>query len=84
MDNLKDDQNISSKLNLLASLLMEIKQSLGEKMSIKDKVSYLIKRGVVDDDNISYIVGITKNHASKEKALLKKETKEKDGREEMV
>lgn len=71
--------SLSDKLNLIASLLIDIKQSLSEKMSVKDKVNYLVKRGVTQDDDISAILSINRGHASKEKALLKKV--EKNGRE---
>lgn len=83
MENEKEVNN-SEKLNLIASLLMDIKESLSKKTSIKDKVAYLVKKGVTRDEDIAPIIGISESHASKEKALLKKETKEKDGREEMV
>ena len=65
----------SSKLNLIASLLLDIKESLSEKMSIKDKISYLLKKGVEKDEDLASIIGITKSHASKEKAILKKQIK---------
>ena len=75
---------MSVKLDLIASLLLDIKQELGEKMQAKEKVRYLLKRGISGDDELSAIVGITKNHASKEKALIKKEEKKKNGREEII
>jgi len=75
----------SGKLNLIASLLMDIKESLSEKMSIKEKVTYLIKKGIRKDEDIASIIGITKSHASKEKANLKKEINEKNGgRKEII
>ena len=80
----KDNEKISGKLNLIASLLLDIKQELGEKMSIKEKVGYLVKRGLTDDEDISSVLGITKSHASKEKAIVKKEEKKDNGREEAI
>ena len=66
----------SGKLNLIASLLLDIKEALSEKMSIKDKVFYLLKKGVEKDEDIASIIGIKKSHASKEKAILKKQIKD--------
>jgi len=65
-------EKIEKKLNLIASLLMDMNQSIGEKMSIKEKIAYLVSRGITDDEDISKILNITKSHASKEKAMLKK------------
>jgi len=67
----------NGKLNLIASLLMDIRESLSEKMSVKDKVAYLLKKGVNKDEDVSLIIGITKSHASKEKAIIRK-NKEKE------
>ncbi|MEK6963932.1 MAG: hypothetical protein AABX70_05880 [Nanoarchaeota archaeon] len=72
MDDKKLMETTSNKLNLLAGLLIDIKQLLGEKMSIKEKVEYLVRRGITDDEDMSAILGITRGHASKEKAMLKK------------
>jgi len=83
MSNEKEVDN-SDKLNLIASLLLDIKEALSEKMLIKEKVAYLVKKGVNKDDDLAAILGITKSHASKEKALLKKENKNNDGREEAI
>ena len=80
----KEIQKLSLKLNLMASILLDIKQSLGEKMSVKDKVSYLLKRGILDDEDISSILSIKKSHASKEKAMVRKEDTKQDGREEII
>ena len=65
----------STRLNVIASLLFDVKQSLGDKMSVREKVDYLLKRGIVEDDDLSSILGITRSHASKEKALVRKEQK---------
>ena len=62
----------TSKSNLIASLLLDIKESLSGKMSVKDKVAYLLRKGVDKDEDISSIIGIKKSHASKEKALIRK------------
>jgi hypothetical protein len=70
----KDGDN-ESKLNLIASLLLDIKESLSEKMSVKAKILYLLKKGVEKDDDLASIIGITKSHASKEKAILRKQFK---------
>ena len=78
METAKDSNGITKKLNLIAGLLVDIKQSLNEKMSVKDKIAYLLKRGITEDEDISAILGITKNHASKEKATLRKETDRED------
>ncbi len=75
----KDLKRLFGKLNLVAGLLMDMKQTLEEKMSVKDKVGYLLKKGVSEDGDISLILGITKSHASKEKALLKNEVKKQNG-----
>mgnify|MGYP001613559215 CR=1 FL=1 len=83
MVNEKGAEN-SEKINLIASLLIDIKEALTEKMSVKDKVAYLVKKGVSKDDDIVAIIGITRSHASKEKAMLKKGGKENDGREEII
>lgn len=69
----KELKKISAKLNIMASLLMDLKQSMEEKMQIKEKVKYLVRRKIIEDEDISAILGITKSHASKEKAILKKE-----------
>ncbi len=75
----------SGKLNLIASLLLDIREALSEKMSIKNKVAYLVRKGVNKDEDLASIIGITKSHASKEKAILKRDSKEKeDGREETI
>ncbi|MDE1854867.1 MAG: hypothetical protein KGH57_00910 [Candidatus Micrarchaeota archaeon] len=62
----------SRKLSLIASLLIDVNENLGKKLSIKEKVAYLVSRGVTEDRDIAEILNITKGHASKEKALLKK------------
>lgn len=80
----KDIKKVSAKLDLIASLLLDMKQGFGEKMSVKDRVGYLVKRGVSEDEDISAILGITKSHASKEKAIIKKEEKKNNGREETI
>ena len=66
-------KKISAKLNIIVSLLMDLKQSMGEKMQIKEKVKYIVRRKIIEDEDISAILDITKSHASKEKAILKKE-----------
>ncbi len=76
-------EKLSVKLNLIASLLFDIKQSLDEKISIKNKVEYLVKRGIITDEDIAAILDITKGHASKEKAMLRKD-KRNDRREEVI
>lgn len=81
----KTEQNrTAEKLDLIASLLIDIKEALSEKMSIRDKVAYLVKKGIIKDEDIASIIGITKSHASKEKALLKKGINEKNEREEII
>ncbi len=72
MENKKDVERNSTKLNLIASLLFDIKESFGEKNLLKEKVKYLLKRGIEKDSDISEILGITKSHASKEKTILKR------------
>lgn len=81
----EEEVNNSEKLNLIASLLLDIKESLSDKISIKDKVAYVVKRGIKRDEDIASILGITKSYASKEKAIFKKENKEnQNGREETI
>jgi len=72
MGNEKEAERISMKMNLIASLLIDLKESFGEKNSLKEKVKYLLKRGIEKDEDIAAILGIKKSHASKEKAILKK------------
>lgn len=79
MEKNNETQDLSVKLNLVASLLLDVKEELGEKMSVREKVRYLLKRGVFRDEDISTVVGITRSHASKEKAMIKKEDKKGNG-----
>ena len=79
MEEQKGIEKTSIKLNLIASLLFEIKEAFGEKSLVKDKINYLLKRGIDKDEDISQILGITKSHASKEKAILKKGDSIKNG-----
>ena len=78
MANEKEVEN-SEKLNLIAGLLLDIKETLSERMSVKDKVAYLVKKGVGKDEDIASIIGITRSHASKEKAIIKKSREVDDG-----
>lgn len=71
MESDKDAQTLSAKLNVMISLLLDIKESLGEKMSLKGKIAYLVRAGLSNKE-ISKILGISEKHVSKEKALLKK------------
>ena len=71
------DYNV--KLNLISSLLFDIKEAFGEKSLVKEKIRYLLKRGIDKDEDISSILGITKSHSSKEKAIIKKEESIKNG-----
>ncbi|MCK4553199.1 hypothetical protein KAT80_03270 [Candidatus Pacearchaeota archaeon] len=68
----KEVEELSIKLNLIASLLIDIRDALTEKTTMKDKISYLLKKGIEKDEDISSILGITKSHSSKEKAMIKK------------
>ena len=68
----KEIDKLSTKLNLIASLLIDIREALTEKTTMKDKISYLLKKGVDKDEDISSILGITKSHSSKEKTIIKK------------
>jgi len=79
MEKNKDIKKLSDRLNLIASLLLDIKQELGEKTSVKEKVKYVLERGISDDGDISAIVGITKSHASKEKAIIRKKGEKQNG-----
>ena len=56
-------KKISAKLNIIVSLLMDLKQSMGEKMQIKEKVKYIVRRKIIEDEDISAILDITKSHA---------------------
>lgn len=71
----KEPEQIAKKLNLIASLLLDMNQNLGEQMSIKEKVAYLVGHGITEDEDISQILNITRSHASKEKAILKRGVK---------
>lgn len=72
MKNDSEHKELSKKMNLVASLLLDLKDVFGEKTSLKDKIRYLLKRGVEKDKDISEILGITRSHASKEKAGINK------------
>lgn len=82
MEDDKELEKISNKLSLIASLLMDLNEHLGQKMSVKEKVSYLVSRGITNDEDISTILNITRSHAKKEKSLLKRGAKH--GREKAV
>lgn len=68
----KDIARTSAKLNLISGLLLDIREALTERATLKEKIAYLLKKGVDNDDDISMILGINKSHASKEKAIIRK------------
>ena len=68
----KNMERISKKLDLVASLLLDLNSLLSENTKLKEKVKYLVDRGVTRDEDIASILGTSKSYASKEKALLKK------------
>jgi hypothetical protein len=68
----KQAESVEAKLNLISSLLLDIREALTEKSTLKGKIAYLIEKGVDSDEDISKILGISKSHASKEKAIIRK------------
>jgi len=68
----KEENNgdISKKLNVVISLLNDLKQR-ELKVSLRDNVSYLNKFNLSNKD-ISEILNISEKHVSKEKSLSKK------------
>lgn len=70
---------ISTKLNVVINLLMDLNGHMGSKTTIREKVAYLVRNGLDDNQEISRILGISGKHVSKEKAMVKKY-----GREETI
>lgn len=79
----EDLKVVRSKLDIIISLLYDLKESFNHKSSIREKVSYFAKRGL-SNKYIAKIIGISEKHVSKEKALSKKEKKGKNGREKAI
>ena len=65
------DEEISGKLNVVISLLNDIKH-LEINSSMKEKIAYFSKFNLSDGD-IAKILKISKKHVSKEKSLIKKQ-----------
>jgi DNA-binding NarL/FixJ family response regulator len=79
MENDDELKAISIKLNAVISLLMDLNEKMDSKTTTKEKVAYLVRTGLNNNQEISKILGISEKHVSKEKAMVKK-----DGREETV
>ena len=78
----KDFERILAKLDIIAGLLYELKESLGNKSSIKEKVAYFANEyRSMGNKEISRALGISEKHVSKEKSLLKRS---EDGRAEAI
>jgi ribosomal 50S subunit-associated protein YjgA (DUF615 family) len=75
-------KNIANKLDILAGLLCDLKEMIGNKSSVKEKVAYFAnKHRDMSNPEISRALGISEKHVSKEKALLKRT---ENGRKEII
>ena len=67
----ENQERIENKLDVMISLLYDIKETMSKKSSVKEKVGYFTKKGLSNKE-VAKILGISEKHVSKEKALLKK------------
>lgn len=59
-------------MNILVNLMMDLNENLGKKISLKEKISYLVRNGLEENKEIAKILNTTEGMASKEKSLMKK------------
>ena len=59
-------------MNVVINLMMDLNENLGKKMSLKEKISYLVRNGLEDNKEIARILNTTEGMVSKEKSLMKK------------
>ena len=84
-ENEKILQDVSTQLDVIIGLLLDLNGSLSENNLIRNKVSYLVNRGI-PNKNISRALGISEKYVSKEKSLINKtkQGENNDGREEII
>lgn len=68
----REIKNLSSKMNILVNLMMDLNENLGKKISLKEKISYLVRNGLEENKEIAKILNTTEGMVSKEKSLMKK------------
>lgn len=68
----KEIKNLSSKINILINLMIDLNENLGKKSSLKEKISYLVRNGLEENKEIAKILNTTVGMVSKEKSLMKK------------
>ncbi len=59
-------------MNILVNLMMDLNENLGKKISLKEKISYLVRNGLEENKEIAKILNTTEGMVSKEKSLMKK------------
>ncbi len=59
-------------MNILVNLMMDLNENLGKKISLKEKISYLVRNGLEENNEIAKILNTTEGMVSKEKSLMKK------------
>lgn len=67
----KSLKELSIQLDVIIGLLVDLNGALSENNLIRNKVSYLVDRGL-QNKNISRALGISEKYVSKEKSLSNK------------